>query len=626
MTILDEKYTPEKRCDAIVEHQSGTLTALAGPGTGKTRALRKRVRELTVNRGIDAGAVAYVTFIREITRKFEEDLEDEFGGKVGVPGIRVSTLHGLAFGLLTNMGKAIGIVGHQEPLRVDYGEDIVARPLQNDIVALLKDRGVSIGVTGVRAALASAKEAWQEGIDEPDLSGDERTALDVYIRLANAYQALDWDQVVMYANRICQALGVLPDWVLAMKHFLIDEYQDFNPSEQQFLDNITRHADSVVITGDDDQSLYGGRGANPGAIVALHSDPDLDHVNLVYSWRCPSGILDYANRYLRWMRDEPRELKARKEGGRIEAYTLKSAKAEAEYLANRLGALLASQGDEARAEDRVACLFPTREVLGQYERVLENHEIPCVVPKAGEATDDERWLRVLMRLAHLRQQPLLERVVLRKFPEIQANHTLDCLKMLAGGGGSVRDVVCACADGGAWSSSAVSAANAYCMFVDALTSHDPEQVASCLESTLGDSAGITAERVNRFLKEAENDLEDAVGAVLSDLADPTTGCEVPDSGPPVELYTMVGAKGLTRRYVFLPGCEEMFLPRRAAGIDPEEEKRLFYVAVTRAKELVVITSPWSRTGDDQLCKGRVTKRRISPFVARLGVPIARVMN
>ena len=86
----------------------------------------------------------------------------------------------------------------------------------------------------------------------------------------------------------------------------------------------------------------------------------------------------------------------------------------------------------------------------------------------------------------------------------------------------------------------------------------------------------------------------------------------------------MGAKGLTRRYVFLPGCEEMFLPRGAAGIDPEEEKRLFYVAVTRAKELVVITAPWSRTRDDKLSKGLMTKRRISPFAARLGVPITRL--
>ena len=563
--ILDDKYAPEKRCDAILEHDSGTLTALAGPGTGKTWALRKRVRELTENRGIAAGSIAYVTFIREITRKFEEDLEDEFGDKALVPDIRVSTLHGLALALVRNMGKVIGMVGHHEPLRVDAKADLAAGSLQKDIVVILKSRGVATGLRAVRAALAGAKAAWQEGTEEPLLSGDEQAVLDTYAGLANAYQALDWDQMVIHANQIFGALSVLPAWVLGIKHFLIDEYQDFNRAEQQFLDNMTKHAESVVITGDDDQSLYGGRGANPEAIVALHSDPAFDHINLTYSWRCPSGILDHANCYLRWMRDEPRELKARKEGGCIEVCTLKSAKAEAEYLANRLGALIASQGGKERAEDGIACLFPTREVLGEYKRVLEDRGVPCVVPKAGEDTDDERWVRVLLRLAHLRQQPLLERVVLRAFPDIKPRHTLDVLKMLIEEGGSVQDAVSTCADSAEWSNSAESAAAAYCMFVDALTSYDPEQVARCLGRILGDGVGIAAERVNRFLIEAENDLEGAVGAVLSDLADSATGAEAHDSGLTVELYTMVGAKGLTRRYVFLPGCEEMFLPRGLLG-------------------------------------------------------------
>ena len=622
--ILDDKYTPEKRCDAIVEHQSGTLTALAGPGTGKTRALRKRVRELTVNRGIDAGAVAYVTFIREITRKFEEDLEDEFGGKAGVPGIRVSTLHGLALGLLTNMGKVIGRVGHHEPLRVDAKRDIVAWTLQRDIVAVLKDGGVRMGLRGVRAALGAAKAAWQEGIDEPQLSGDEQVALDVYLGLANAYRALDWDQVVIYANQICTLLNTLPDWVLGVKHFLIDEYQDFNPSEQQFLHNISNHAQSVVITGDDDQSLYGGRGADPGAIVALHSDPALDHVNLIYSWRCPSGILDHANCYLRWMRNEPRELEALKKGGEVEAYHFKSAKVEADYLEKRLGSLLDSLTDDAPAEEGIACLFPTRAVLEFYRRVLQDRKVPCAVPKVGQDTGQEQWARVLLRLAHLRQQPLLERVVLSRFSDIKPRHVADVREMLERGCASVADAVYLCADSDAWVEDASSAAEEYCRLIEALTSQDPEQVARCLEGVLGDSVGVTPERVERFLREADGDLEDAVSEFLRDVFHQPASADTAGSRRPVELYTMVGAKGLTRRYVFLPGCEEMFLPRKAAGIDAEEEKRLFYVAVTRAKELVVITAPRCRTADDPVCRGRLSGRDMCPFVEELGVPITGI--
>ena len=624
MTILDEKYTPEKRCDAIINHGSGTLVALAGPGTGKTSALRKRVRALTVNRGVDADSIVYVTFIREITREFEEALRREFKDEAHVPNVAVSTLHALAFGLLRNMGKVIGRTGQHEPLNIDSDKDLAASQLQEDICSVLGDAGRGIGPTALRSYLGEVKANWQNGVDEPQLSNAAQMALNEYERLAGVYDILDWDQVVLCANQICDRLEALPEWLGRIQHFLVDEYQDFNPAEQAFLDRIVAGRDSVVIVGDDDQSLYGWRGAQPSGIVRLSLDDRLDHVSLVHSWRCPSGILTHTNRFLRWMRESPRNLEASGAGGSIEARHFKSAKEEGAWLAARLQELLDTIAEGADPEEGIACLFPSNAVLSCYKSILDERGIHCTIPRMSHTVGARQWARILLRLAHLRRQPLLERVLLRKFPAITAGQDKAVLDTFLSVQCTLAEAVASCARVGAWPQDAADCAHAYCQFLKSLTSSDPSTVSECIQGMLGDWVHCAPERVECFFEEAHIGLEDAVTRFVDEIFDPdkSTTDDVP--GYSVELYTIHGAKGLTRRYVLLPGCEELWMPSAAASADPDEQKRLFYVAVTRAKELVIITAPRSRARQDPLCRGKVFDRRMSPFVPKLGLAIRRM--
>lgn len=625
MTNLDPSYPPEDRCQAIIEYGSGTLIALAGPGTGKTRSLRKRVRELALNRGIDPARIAYITFIREITKKFDDDLREEFKDEEFMPKILISTLHGVALGLIRSMGKMIGKLGHQEPLRIDLREDLLARKLQEDIGLLLDKWGIAMGVKGLRSDLAKAKEQWQKGIREPELSKRARATLDAFSQLAHIYKVLDWDQTIIYANEICERNPHLPPWIGRVKHFLIDEYQDFNPSEQDFLDYIMREAESIIITGDDDQSLYHGRGASPDGIVALAEDSELDHVNLGYSWRCPSGIVEPANRFLRWMRDDSREIKTLIEGGEVEAFSFKSANAEAEYLGAHIIELLESIPENADREEGIACLFPTKPVLSRYKAVLEEQGIRCRTPKMVEVTEQQEWASILLRLAYLRSQPLLGRALLQMFPSIESRHHRAVVEMLLEQECTVGEAVAECVNRRHWSEDAISAGETYQLFIESLTSGDPGEISRCMHRIPGGPVECCPGRIEKFLEEAKSNLEDAVDSLLQELFGPDDRTDQPSVFKAVELYTMQGAKGLTRRYVILPGCEELWLPRKAKGIDPEEEKRLFYVAITRAKERVLITHPWSRVArgnnKDPLCRGKPFKRDISPFVTRLGVPI-----
>jgi len=476
----------------------------------------------------------------------------------------------------------------------------------------------------LRSNLREAKEQWEKRSHEPELSKTAEITLDAFSQLARIYGILDWDQTIVLATQICETVPLAP-YLARIKHFLVDEYQDFNPSEQAFLDYMMTGAESIVITGDDDQSLYSGRGASPEAIVALAADGGLDHVNLVYSRRCPTGIIEPANRLLGWMRDDPPELKSLTEGGEIVIQPFKSAKREAEYLAAYIRALLESIPKNAPQEEGIACLFPTNEALWAYQTVLEGRGIRCKTPKIVKLTGQQEWARILFRLAHLRNQPLLERGLLQMFPPVKPRHQRAVIKTVLEENSTVGEAVAACLKRGEWSETAASAGETYQRSMQSLTSGDPDKISACMHEMFGDPVEWLPERIEQFLEQAKASLEDAVDGLLQEIFAPDEATDQVGVSEAVELYTMQGAKGLTRRYVILPGCEELLLPRKAKGTDPEEEKRLFYVAVTRATEKVLITHSWSRVGKgknaDQLCKGKSTGRERCPFVDRLGVPI-----
>jgi len=558
MANLDSSYEPEDRCRAIIDYGSGTLIALAGPGTGKTSSLRRRVRELVLNRGVEAASIAYITFIRQISKKFEKDLKKELNDEEFIPKMLISTLHGVALGLIRNMGKEIGKTGHQEPLAIDSDKDLLVRKVQEDMRWLLAKRGMRIHLRHLRADLRKAKEQWQKGNQEPELSKRAQIALDAFSRLAHIYKVLDWDQTIIYANEICERIPQLPPWIGRVKHFLIDEYQDFNPSEQDFLDYIMREAESIIITGDDDQSLYSGRGASPDRIVALAEDGELDHVSLRYSWRCAAGIIEPANRFLRWMRDNPRELQTLREGGEVVVRSFKSAKEETEYLAARIAELLESIPESAHQEDGVACLFSTKPALSRYKTVLEERGIRCKVPKIVEATDQLEWARILLRLAHLGSQPLLERALLAMFPPMKPRHQRAVVKMLLERRCTVGEAVIQCLKNGKWSDGAVEAGANYQQLMASLTSGDPDRISGCLTRIPGGPVECSPVRIERFLQEAKTNLEDAVDSLLQQVFGPDEGTDKPSVSKDVELYTMQGAKGLTRRCIILPGCEKLW--------------------------------------------------------------------
>ena len=145
-------------------------------------------------------------------------------------------------------------------------------------------------------------------------------------------------------------------------------------------------------------------------------------------------------------------------------------------------------------------------------------------------------------------------------------------------------------------------------------------VCSCFEGVLTSVAKCEPGLIGEFLAAAEENLEDAVQELLRQMfrIDTNNG-ENQDKPRTLELMTMHGAKGLTRKYIVIAGCEDYWLPSRAASADLEEQKRLFYVAITRATDEVLITYPRNRAPKDSLNLRKEGCGELSRFATRLNI-------
>lgn len=621
MSDLDPLFEAPNRFRAIERHVEGTIVSLAGPGTGKTYALRKRMRWLVSDRGLDPATLAYVTFIRAISRAFEDELAEEFQGSGSTPQVSVSTLHGLALRLIAETGVVIGIVGHQEIANTHDSRDLVADLVVRDLRVLITNEGTRRGVGEIRADLGIAKKQWQQGILDPIVSGGARTTLDLFRHYSRRFSLLDWDQIVPLANAILQALEDPPPWIARLDHLLIDEYQDFNPAEQVFLSHISSRASSMVVVGDDDQSIYRGRGASRDGIVSLWNSPDVDTVSLVVTRRCRSAIAQAAERFLTYMRDDPRDLIPYRPGGSVLAYSFKSAKAEVDFLAPYISSILAATTQPIPKREGVACLFPSWRVLEQYHRELLGRGIYCEVAR-GQPRDEEQLARVLARLAALRDHPLLERFLLARVPEIKPRHHRQLVQTVLNGTDSVRVALRVLCTEPGWPRNAREATLGFDRYLDRLTSREPEGVAQCLVAWLPSVEHCDVAWIAEFLETAApGKLEDAVDQLIGLLFEGTADADDASAVLSLELMTMHGAKGLTRKHIIIPACEASWIPGQATESELDEQQRLFFVALTRARESVLITFPRSRARGDSLNFPIEGRFQPSPFIEPLGIGI-----
>jgi DNA helicase-2/ATP-dependent DNA helicase PcrA len=619
---LDNLYGIDDRTAAFERHSNGLLVSLAGPGTGKTYSFLQRIRYLTESDQASPDEICYLTFIKEISKAFLSDYHQEFAAEPGaVSSPRISTLHSFACRLIRNRGFSIGFDGPLYFTSIADRDQPASEVFLSDLLPLLSGFS-SITLSRLRGLLATAKQAWRDNVDPTTLRQPIPPILANALMLARCYRLIDWDQAVPLAHTLYLNPANRERWITQLCHFLIDEYQDFNAAEQSFIATLLANVTSMIIVGDDNQSIYSGRGASPVGIADLFRSPNVDQVSLLRCRRSKATILQAVNTFLLFMRPDAQPLVPHDPGGEIHSYRFKSCKAELAFLAEYLSQAIANLPASPRPKDGIICLFPTKKALGFYYNCLRS-SVACTVRNPAPHPD-RLFLSLLLELVANPYQRFIERLILEHFTEIKPRHKEAMVRLILAEDISPSQALTRLVDTQALdSSAAITAARAFSQLCQALSSQDPDAIADIVPHHLPVNQDQLRDCIIQLindLPEVEHDdaISNACDQLLPQFAAP------PEDPCSVLFLTIHSSKGLTKHTVVMPGLEDAWLPGQAVGVELDEKKRLFYVALTRATDRVLITHPGTRSSTrsqrDPLNYNTPGRGQVSRFVNDSRIP------
>lgn len=613
---LDQVYDVDNRIQAFEHHRQGLLVCRAGPGTGKTYGLLRHISSLTAD-DIAPNSICYLTFIKEIARAFESDYEEEFAQHGDVARRpRVSTLHSFACRLVRNRGFTLGLDG---PLYFASVADPSSKPSKifvSDLLPLVADQGANTPAR-VRKALERAKQAWRNDDDASTLPEPIPAILDVGLELARAYRLVDWDRAVSLAHDLFLKPENREEWMTRLRHFLIDEYQDFNPAEQSFISSLASTVTSIIIVGDDNQSIYHSlRGSSPDALVTLFGSGDPDRVTLLVCRRCRSAVLEAVNAFLCSMTGGAEPMIPFHEGGQIECYRFKSCKAEVNFLRQFLSKRVDELPQNTGPKEGIVCLFPSWKALDFYYDQLSGR-VPCSRRK-GPIEPQRTWLSQALQLVCNPHQRFIQRLLLEDVSEVKPRHKRAMVRVILDKDISPVEALRVLLHDSVLKGAAATSASDFIELCDSLSSADSDLIADTLCAEVGADSEVAAQRVEELLAGlGEVDQEQAIERCCDHLLPDSAGEE--EDPRSVLFLTMHGSKGLTKRTVVMAGLEDAWLPGRASGSDLDEKRRIFYVALARATDRVLMTFPRTRAPGDPFNYATPGRAEICRFAAEAGV-------
>jgi ATP-dependent DNA helicase Rep len=282
------------RQQEAVNYISGPLLVLAGAGSGKTSVITRKIAYLINDCGIGAHHIAAVTFTNKAAREMKERVSSLLQGRSG-KGLTVSTFHNLGLNIIRKEHKVLGF----KPGFSIFDDQ--------DSKALLKDLMMHNGEdTDQVDAVVHQISNWKNDMVEPEqalamarLPQDilAARAYEAYNTHLRAYNAVDFDDLILIPVKLfADNPDVLERWQHRIRYLLVDEYQDTNLSQYRLVRQLVGYRGALTVVGDDDQSIYAWRGARPENLVQLKEDfPSLKVVKLEQNYRSTSRILKAAN-------------------------------------------------------------------------------------------------------------------------------------------------------------------------------------------------------------------------------------------------------------------------------------------------------------------------------------------
>ncbi len=630
-TRILARLNPEQA--RAVTATEGPLLILAGAGSGKTRVVAHRVAYLVGVRGIAPWRILAVTFTNKAAGEMRERIIALVGADDGRK-VEMGTFHALCARILRRDGAAIGL----SPRFVIYDTD----DQQSLMKQVFRDLDLPIqgGVLRPRTVLEAISRAKNNLESVEDLAEGATTHFEREIaRIATRYSerlraagALDFDDLLVETVRLLEAQPeVLARYQARWRYLHVDEYQDTNAAQYRIVRALAAAHHNLCVVGDDDQSIYAWRGADLRNILDFERDePGATVVKLEQNYRSTQLILDAAHAVV--ARNEGRKDKklwTERAGGRpIQRFEAYNEEEEAEWIARQVEALLGGRAAAlTRRADEAERLRP-RDVAVLYRTNAQSRAIEEAFLRYGiryqliggtrfyqrrEVKDALAYLRVLRSDT---DEVSYERIVNLPARGI-GDKTLEVLRMAAGEPGQTYWSGLERAAAGELLVLAPRARGAvadFVVLVRRLRSRIgvlglPELLDDVLEASgyramLADGTEENEERWRNLLELRSvttryDDLapDDALDRLLEETALVADQDAYESDADAVTLITLHAAKGLEFGAVFISGMEEGVFPHSRALEDEkelEEERRLAYVGITRAKERLFVSHAWQR--------------------------------
>ncbi len=636
LTLLDE-LNPQQRL--AVETTEGPVLILAGAGTGKTRAITFRMANL-IAKGVPAESILAVTF----TNKAAEEMRNRVSSlllRAGVPPAQpwLSTFHSLCARLLRREAAAAGLP--RDFAIYDDDDQLAAVKLA---MARLQIEDDSLTPRNILSRISYAKNhgqtAGQLRAEAFDQNG--RRIADIfagYEKLLHDGKALDFDDLLLRSARLLrESTATREKWQSRFQYIHVDEYQDTNRVQYELMRSLTGPKQNVCVVGDEDQSIYRWRGADVSILLSFAKDfPAARIVKLERNYRSTQNILDAAGAVVA---NNPerlgKSLSAEKgSGGNLKYFEGRDAQAEAEFVAGELERILNDDSDQTCAVE-----YRTNFQSRAFEEVFRRRGLRYKLVggfsfyNRAEVKDALAYVRLAM---HPEDDISLLRV-LNLPPRGIGKTTVDAIRESARVDGTplwtaIEKFVSGTSAGGR----AVTPLRAFQELIrklqDALAAKEP---ADFLHVVLEESGYMdmlkdrnTPEDVARMenLEELTRAVAESIeaGETFTDFLDAAalvSDADQFEGKPGVTLITLHSTKGLEFDHVFLTGMEEGICPHsRAIDEDKgiEEERRLVYVGMTRARQSLTLTRAVYRRifGNEQQLRASLPSRFLAEIPSEL---------
>ncbi|MEC8354740.1 MAG: UvrD-helicase domain-containing protein [Planctomycetota bacterium] len=636
--------TPSQR--SVVDHRGGPLLVNAGPGSGKTTVVTHRIASL-IAEGVAPWRILGLTFTNKAAQEMRGRVEAllEHAG-LTVDGVLLCTFHSFGARLMRTLPDDFGVPARFVILDAADQKSAIKQAIRAANLDPKSFTPASIGsaISAAKNQLKDAEAYESEAVDF--LTRAVAKTYHEYEARLKTQEAVDFDDLLM---RPAMALRDQPALRARLTqrwtHLLIDEYQDTNFAQFLVADLLVSEARNVTVVGDPDQSIYGWRGANIGNILEFETRyPDAKVIPLGENFRSTKTIVSAADALIRHNEQrKPKDLVAANDvGNRVRIRRLEDERAEAQDVVDRLKEMERS----GTAWSEMAVLYRMNALSRVFEEVLRREGVPYIVAKGTsfferkEVRDAVGYLRLL---ANPRDEVALERVVnmpprgigstswsrvvgearacnepvwevmqspsriegvsaraakaIESFVEMIQNW-----RSALGQTGGLNDLSHALSD---VVQRVIDESGLAAHYARGGTEEDHDRVENLdeLVSAAADFPGVISEFPG-LIEDGEEDFEGDVQSLEahlfgwlesislvadSDQVDPTRGV--------LTLMSLHASKGLEFEEVVVAGCEESVLPHlRSIGDDDaiEEERRLLFVGMTRAKKNLTLTSAKSR--------------------------------